>query len=339
MRLSFETIKEIAQGVSYISESDDGVQFHRFNVAEEEYYKDSTLPRQYSTSGVKLSFSTDSTTMKLKVNVKEATPTRYFSHDIFCNGKCIGNISNFAEEDLPIKFAEKSFLPVGNFDMGIFEAEFNLGKGLKEISIVFPWSVNSMLQELIVDDGSYICSIKKNYKLVSYGDSITYGACTTFPSNRYVAKVAEILDAEEICKGVGGEVFRPELLKHAKENDIKFVTVAYGTNDLYNDFEDFKKRCNDFFEKISRLYSEALIFAISPIWREDCENENGFTRMKQIENQIEKTVSQYANIIFIDGYDLVPFDINLFADKCVHPNDEGFKYYYKNLKSKIEKFI
>lgn len=339
MKLSFETVKEITQGVSYITESKQGVQFHRFNVGEEEYYKNAPWPRHYSTAGVKLSFSTNSTTMKLKVNVEAATPTRYFSHDIFCNGKCIGNIRNFTDEDLPIKFDEKTLLPAGDFDMGIFEAEFDLGEGIKEISIVFPWSVNSMLQELILDDDSDICSIKKDYRIVSYGDSITYGASTSFPSNRYVAKVAEFLDAEEICKGVGGENFHPELLNYSKENNVKFVIVAYGTNDVYNDFEYFKGRCNGFFERISSLYSEALIFAISPIWRKDCENEDGFTRMKQIENQIEKTVSQYENTVFINGYDLVPFDISLFADKCLHPNDEGFEYYYKNLKSKIEKFI
>ena len=46
---------------------------------------------------------------------------------------------------------------------------------------------------------------------------------------------------------------------------------------------------------------------------------------------IKKVALQYDNVIVIDGYDLVPHDTELFSDKRLHPNDDGFKYYAENL--------
>ena len=339
MKLSFETITQIAKGVSYISKEEEGIQFHRFNKTEEEYYSNSSWPRRYTTSGVKLVFLTDSTTLKLKVNVKEGTPTRYFSHDIFCDNKYIGSLRNFRDEDLPIKVDEKTLLPMGDFRFGVFEETFNLGKGTKEISIVFPWSVISILEELTVDDGANVSAVNTEFRMISYGDSITYGASTLFPSNRYAAKISNDFGLEEICKGVGGEIFCPKLLDTEKEEKIKYVTVAYGTNDLGKDFEDFQNRCSEFYEKISKLYFDAIIFALSPIWRKDCESGENFEKFNKIRKYIKEIASRHDNIIFIDGSNFVPSDINLYADKVLHPNDEGMEHYYKGLKVKLHKFI
>lgn len=339
MKLSFEKITQITKGVSYITEEKDGVQFHRFNEFEEKYYSNSPWPRQYSTSGVKLAFLTDSTTMMLKVNVKEATPTHYFSHDVFCDQKRIGSLRNFKDNDLPIKVDEKTLLPLGDFNLGVFKENFNLGKGMKEVTIVFPWSVNSCLEELILDDGAKVLAVKNNYKMISFGDSITYGASTLYPSNRYAAKLSKDFGLEEICKAVGGEIFCPGLLGNEKEENVRCVTVAYGTNDLGKGWDDFQNRSGEFFWKITELYPEALIFAISPIWRKDCEGRDALYKIDKIRNHIKAIASQYNNIIFIDGRDLVPNDSAFFADKVLHPSDEGMEYYYKGLKSIIQNLL
>ena len=196
-----------------------------------------------------------------------------------------------------------------------------------------------MLQELIIDDDANIYPLKKEYKMIAYGDSITYGAYSFSPSNRYIAKVADALGVEEVCKAVGGEKFCPRLLNSAEEKDVKLVTVAYGTNDSRIDFEVFKTRCDSFFEKLSTVYSKTPIFAISPIWRKANENPEQLAKINDVKNHIKKTVSQYKNITFIDGSDFVPANEAFFADGCLHPNDDGFEHYYKNLITELEKHL
>lgn len=330
MQLDFKTIEAITCGVSYISETQDGIQFHRFNKQEEEYYDNSGYPkpRHYTNSGIKLCFSTDSTTLRLRICALEVSLVTCFSQEIFVNGKKIGELKNFSEHDLPVKF--ENMLPV-KFPLGHFEGEYDLGHGVKEVCIVLPWTVSSVLEALELEDGSSVTPLKRNGTLISYGDSITYGSFAMYPSNRYVARLSEALHVDEICKGVGGEKFCPELLSYAECDSPDYVVVAYGTNDIYSDFEDFKGRCMKFFKKISEMYKDASILVISPIWRIECKKEEFLGQFKQIEAVIKETSALYDNVKYISGYDLVPHDIRNFADAAVHPNDEGFEYYVSNL--------
>ena len=93
--------------------------------------------------------------------------------------------------------------------LGEFSRNFALGGGRKSVCIYLPWSVIVEIEELSIDDTAYITPIKPSKKLIAFGDSITHGYDALRPSNRYVAKLAEALDAEEINKGIGGEIFFP----------------------------------------------------------------------------------------------------------------------------------
>ena len=323
------TIKACLQGVSYISQYENELEFHRFTKAEEAYYEGRDLPRHLSTSGIKLAFVTASTTLHLKVSVEFVTPTHYFSHDVFCNKRYVGSLRNFTESDLPL-------LPEGDYASGEFEGCFDLGEGEKEVVIYFPWSVKSVLKELRLDGSAYVKPSKPDSKMLVYGDSITYGASAAYPSSRPFSRLAEHLGVEEICKGIGGEIFCPSLIGTDAESNVKYITVAYGTNEIYSDFDDFKLRCEKFYEKLSYLYLDATVFALSPIWRGECKTAEGLEQIKRIEETIKNTAEKHKNAKFISGFDFVPNDEKLFADKTLHPNDEGFEHYYKKLKDKVD---
>ncbi len=322
-------IKDCLQGSSYVLDSESGLEFHRFTKAEEAYYEGCDLKRHLSTSGIKLAFVTDSTILRIKTSIEFVTPTRYFSHDVFCNKRYIGSLRNFEDSDFPLTLE-------GDYSSGEFEGRFDLGEGQKEVIIYFPWSVKSVLKELSLDDTAFVKPIRPPSKMLVYGDSITYGASAAYPSSRPFAKLAEDLGAEEICKGIGGEVFCPSLIGADAESDVKYISVAYGTNEIDRDFDDFKLRCEKFYEKLSDLYPDATIFALSPIWRGECETAEGLERIEKIEKTIKGTVKKHKNARFISGFDLVPNDEMFFADKTLHPNDEGFEHYYNNLKNKID---
>ena len=51
---------------------------------------------------------------------------------------------------------------------------------------------------------------------------------------------------------------------------------------------------------------------------------------------IERIVKPFDNIICVHGFDFVPHEENYFADFRLHPNDEGFDYYFKALYNQLQ---
>ena len=173
-------------------------------------------------------------------------------------------------------------------------------------------------------------------KLLALGDSITQGYDAQRPSSRYTARLAEMLDAEEINKGIGGEIFFPELAKTREASTPDYITVAYGTNDWSKTEEaDFPERCRAFYEALSRNYPDAKTFAITPIWRKDCTEATAFGSFENVEENIRNIVENFENITCVCGYVFVPQDEKYFADLRLHPNDAGFTHYADALYRKM----
>lgn len=70
-----------------------------------------------------------------------------------------------------------------------------------------------MIREIEIDDGSVILPAKKSRKIIMYGDYITQGYDAASPSLSYASRLADLLDADCINKGIGGSLFTPELAK------------------------------------------------------------------------------------------------------------------------------
>lgn len=334
MKEHFEQIASVCLGAVRASETDRGIRLYRFTEEQEALYRQRSegfYKKSFATAGMKLLFETDSETLFLKVNVSAGgSPRRYFSFDVAVNGEIIGYLDNFSGEVLPKDYTQVQ-LPLGEFSRN-----FALGSGKKNVCIYLPWSVIVEIEELSLDEGAYITPVKPSKKLLAFGDSITHGYDALRPSNRYVARIAEALEAEEINKGIGGEVFFPELAKACDGFSPDYITVAYGTNDWSGTEEgDFKERCFAFYEALSRNYPEAKIFAITPIWRKDYQAETAFGSFGKVAEDIRAIVENFENITCICGYDFVPHEEKCFGDLRLHPNDEGFEHYAHNLGRQI----
>jgi len=334
MKLNFNQIKEITTGAALVSKEDGMISLKRFTKEQEELYKatnQDVYNRTFSTAGIKFLFKTDSESLFLKFKTMIACTRKYFSVDIFVDGKPIGYIDNFSDIELPQDYTQIE-LPLGEFSK-----KFQLGKGEKTVCVYLPWSVKTLIEEISIDDNAFCEGIKPKNKLIAYGDSITHGHDALRPSNRYVAKLANMLNAEEFNKAIGGERFFPELAKLPDSFMPDYVTVAYGTNDWSRlDQETFKKKCKDFYTNISQIYPQAKIFAITPIWRKDMNDYRIFGSFAEVEKDIKNAVKGIENITVISGIDFVPKEEKYFADLRLHPNDDGFKYYAENLYKKIK---
>jgi len=321
MKLTYEQIVSITQGAVYIEQHKKGIQFHRFTKEQEDMYARTELdPKQNATAGIRMEFQTDSTTLYMKVITSEGSRIKSFSHDIIVNGKYIGALNDKNKETF-----------------GQYEENFFLGVGKKIVSIHFPWSVNSVLQELRLDRKSFIEPIRRNKKLLAYGDSITQGFIAQHPSKRYVASLADALDAEEYNKAVGGEVFCPWLLEQKEEIVPDYISVAYGTNHwLSSSPKELRENCESFFEKLVEKYPTTQIFAITPIWRKDCTEITQFQNFEEIGKIITDVASKYEHVSCISGRNFLPEDETLYTDLYLHPNDEGFVRFSENLLKNIK---
>ena len=182
--------------------------------------------------------------------------------------------------------------------------------------------------------------INRETYIYVYGDSITQGYDAVRPSNRYAARLADFLGAVEYNRAIGGEIFVPELVERELSLSPDFVSVAYGTNDWSTtDGESFSENARRFYRALSEAYPKAKIFALTPIWRANFEDEKPFGAFSLVEERIREATRELPNVTVIGGFDLVGHDRALFADLRLHPRDAGFHQYFENLSKKIGELL
>ncbi len=337
MKLNLSQIKNISLGAVRIEETESGIQFYRFTKQQEALYKkrsDVLYGRTFTTSGVQIRFKTDSKRLFLEAEICSGTGRTYFSFDVFVNGEKIDTLDNFSHERVPDDYTKASF------PLGVYAKEFYLGDGEKEVCIYFPWSVNAVVKELILDDDSFIKSSKPSKKMLCFGDSITQGYDALHPCNKYISQLANMLDAEEYNKAIGAEIFFPELAAAKDDFSPDYITVAYGTNDWNRcSKEEFTCNCREFFRNLRQNYPSVKILAITPIWRKEMHEAKPFGDFEGLWEIIQKQAADFDNISVIQGLDLVPPDEKLYGDSRLHPNDRGFAVYFENLAKSIKDFL
>lgn len=343
MKLCYETIKAITCGAVRILEEDGGLRFWRFTEHQEYLY---TLPRpvigkiknyrptSITSAGVRLAFQTDSPSLFLKADVKKGCPRTFFSFDVVVDGKLLGSMDNFG--DTPFPQGE----PKTPYPLGLFEKEFALGAGTKTVEVFFPWSVCPILQEISLEDGSFVTPVKRRKKWLVFGDSITQGYDILRPSQHHIPRLAEKLDAEVFNKAIGGEIFFSPLADSPDDFQPDYITVAYGTNDLtLTDGSGFDADCGNFFRNLRKHYPNVKIFCITPIWRTTFDMPHNFDTIANLEKRMAAAVADVPGVTVIRGYDFVPKDTAYFSDLTTHPNDEGFAFYGENFCKEIENAV
>ena len=337
MKLTLEQIKKITQGAEIITEENGVFRFCRFSEEEIALYRarPDYYPMAISTAGVQLVFRTDADALQLKVTAPEGTLYhRFFAYDILVNEVLIGQLKNFPDA------MENGHYDEAPLSEGPTEGSFLLGSGIKTVRIVFPWSVSLGIEFLSVDNATFLEPVQKSKKLLIYGDSITHGSSSLYPSQTYAALLAQWLDSDAHNKAVGSEFYYPELAEIKQSRSPDYITVAYGINDWYHlTREDFSDRCRRFWAAMCKNYPTAKKFALTPIYYlADC-GERPFGPLEDVAKLIREITAEFPDIAVIDCMDFVSRDSADFGDLYVHPNHHGFRIYFENLKRAISPYL
>lgn len=324
MLLNFEQIRSITTGAVSLEQEENGIRFYRFNREQQAFSQPRVrfmAEKMCSTAGIQFSFRTDSSTLYLRTTVSRGSASNHFSFDLFVNGQYMDSLENFSDSEL-----------------GTYEKTFSLGDGEKTVCLYFPWSVAVVVEALSLEDGASLTPMIPTKKLLIYGDSITHGNTVRYTCNHYIPRLARAMDAQVRNKAIAGTTSFPELVRTESPYEPDYVLVAYGSNDWDRHEEAFfVEKYREMLQLIAENYPKAQVIAISPIWRGDQETrQRRMGPLSAIEKNILAIAADFPHVTVIPGIDLVPHDLQYYADAGLHPNDAGYEFYFRNLWNKIK---
>ena len=316
MTLDFNTIIPAIRGTAKILEDNGRLRLCRFTDAQTEAYKNYSsdfYKKTKATAGVRLEFSTDSTSLTLKGEVVSSSSRKFYGFDVYADGSLVSHVRGAVEAEY-VDYTVTA-------DLGVNKA--------KKITVYFPWSAQANITSLELDDGASFEPVTRPYKMICFGDSITHGYDALNPSFSYASRLADALRADHINKGIGGEVFFPTLAELKDSIEPDYITVAYGTNDWSKTQKDvFEKNSKLFYEALSKNYPNAKIFALAPVWRKNYTlTTKPIGEFSNVAKKLSEIAESLPNVTFIDCFDFIPHEEQYYIADVLHPNDAGFYHY------------
>ena len=320
MELTLETLQRITTGTVSIAQEDGWFCFRRFSQKPVVYFPDDSdfQAKVTATASVKLDFTTDAQNLEFQYRATRASSRSLFFFDLYVNGALVATHGCADAE-------EKSD--------GCFS--YVLPDGENRVTLYFPNLYNMMLKDISLADASSVLPPDYAHTMICYGDSITQGYDTEHPSLSYANRLAFSLNANMINKGIGGDVFHPELIDDVLAPDI--VTVAFGTNDwAHSEYDVFLRDSAAFLRKIRNFYPHAKVFVITPIWRRDIDRITACGKFENIAASLKYLCRSFSGVYVIDGLSLAAHVPEMLVDH-VHPGDLGHVLYAANLTAAMQK--
>ena len=331
MKLTLDDVKRITAGALEITEESGEFTFHRFEAGARKHYNAASTGfclKSKASSSIRLDFITNSDKFDTDFSVNYGSSRTYYYFDVCIDGIIRKHLGE-----------EVAWIKKGHISLKI--SDYIADGKEHRITLWLPNLAAAKLSNIEIDDGATLTPIEYKKKFLCFGDSITQGYDAAFASKSYVNRITSHFDAYTVNQAIGGERFVPEILLENTAYKPDVVTVAYGTNDWSGTVKSyFHPRCEEFFEKASRIYPDALKFAILPLWRADARSgkQKYEGSLDEACAFIAETASKYGFRI-IDGRPFMPQSPEFFWDGRLHPNDLGFAEYAAGVIAELEKYI
>jgi hypothetical protein len=315
MKLSNKTLSKLIKGACYFEIKDGYLSSYRFSKAQIENLSQNAYDKCWLTYALmsgpqRIEFKTSST--EISFDYKASKSHANNTIDLY--------IDNVLYHVYHINDTLKG------------KVEFFLPQGQKLVSIYMPCESTVQIKNFTINGGYK--SVKKSEKRVLIiGDSITQGAGPEVASLAYANALARELGYDILAQGIGGYRYEPNDIMKIDGFEPDKIIVALGTNWYDDSSYDYELNVSEFYKKLTSVFPNIPILAITPIWRSDIDN---WDRFIWCINKIKDTCAKYECIRLVDGFTLVPNVEECFSDKA-HPNCFGSLMYSSNLIKSIRK--
>lgn len=316
MNLTLAQLRAVTLGALEIRQEADGFHFYRMTAAQAAAFtraRSSFGPKCPATSGVRLDFHTDSSSLSLHWHNAVTTTRKMLYFDVLVDG----------DELLHCGTADCGARRDGGFTVSLPEGEHH-------VQVFFPTLVSCAVRCVSLDDGAALIPHTPRLRILIHGDSITQGYDALHPSRCYASLLSRHYDAEIVSQAVGGACFNPEVVAHV--GDFDMVLVSYGSNDwAKKDAAAFRADAAAFMDRLRGLYGSIPVVYVLPVWRGDIHTHSPNAGDFLACRQLLKAIALDHGFTVLDDFDLLPHDVHLFSDKYLHPNDQGFVPYAARL--------
>jgi lysophospholipase L1-like esterase len=307
-------------GVASYEFTNGAYHFHRMTEALQEFFSDSEaqIIRAVSTSGIRITFSTDSTNLAMEILYgRFCRPI--FTIDVIVDGE---HKMTFGPDDYVDNFSFSTELP---------------GEGEKTVEIYLPVMAECAVKGILLEPGASLSAVpEKAAPILFAGDSITQGMTVSTPNMSYPAQVASVLGTDFHNVAVGGATLQQELAPLLMDLDWQKIFVAFGVNDFSQSrpLDEFETECKGMLEVLaSREGADITVLTPIPWALRTNPNEIGL-KLEDYREALRKVASEFSGVKIIEGVELVPDDTNYYVDN-IHPNDLGASAYAENLLKKL----
>lgn len=323
MIADFELLKKLLKGAVSVSEKNGLFYGSRMTSEQLDFYANTPdfKPKSHATSGIRLECDTDADAITMEGEFFSGSSRTFAYFDITVNGCLIAHegTANFHQKPG-------------------FSFTIPLDGTLNRIVIYFPNLASAGLKRLEFHGATQVLPVKKDGRLLCFGDSITQGYDAEFSSLSYANQLADAWNMELFNKAIGGETFQPELAKLTEPQRPDVITVAYGTND----WSRTSKKCltesaREFAENLIAAYPDVPVFAILPIWRKDHDRITEAGTFWEAREIVRQAYAPHKQIRILDGLSFVPHVVECFSDGYLHPNDLGFQYMTTSILKEIQR--
>lgn len=329
MQLTGRAMEKIIHNVlSHDFDETGGLHLWRFSESQRRFYaadSEGYRIKSNSSASVTFDFVTDSDYIAVKFDLHRGSSHDWAGFDlhvdgIFCDSRHFGNLE------------EK-------------EVSFTLPRGEHRITLYFPWSAETVVNEVHLTDGADVRAVKKRAKVLALGDSITQGYVAKFPSLTYASQLSGSLDLEIVNQGIGGFCFN----ENAIDDTIVFyrpdlIMIAYGTNDYtrYNLAEDFRMNVSKYMEKLVGLFPDTRMLALLPLYRNDlkCREKQKFCEYT-LDDAREILLSIYRKYKNVDVLKetCMPRVPEAYVSDYLHPCELGFTFVAKAMEKRVKELL
>ncbi len=288
---------------------------------------DALFTRAEKTSGVRLQFQTDATTVRLVLDYEQEAESDTTTFDLTQGDAILSDAS---------------------WEPGMSLLELDLGGSAGQMYELWLPTFGAVRIRAVEFDGASFLDpgSDERPRWLTYGSSITHCRGASSPARSWPATAARAHGLHLISLGFGGQCHLDGMVARViRDQPMDLLTLKLGINVYGNgslNVRSYEPAVIAFIQTIRDRHPSVPIGVITPIWastQEPIPNALGMTLndYREADERVVQTLKEFgdANIHCFDGRDLLgEAEAELLADE-VHPDSEGYEMMGRRVTEKV----